>query len=798
MEALITDLRYGVRGFLKRPGFAVIAIITLALGIGANTALFSVVYGVLLRPLPYANQDQLAMVWLKGVKEAGGEHTPLSVADLLDWRARNRTFQQVAAFNPNRYNYSSAQTPEEVTGARVTANFFATLDVPAMLGRTFLADEEKPDAQRAVIVSEHFWRTRLQADYNVVGRSINLSSLSYRIVGVMPSRFAFPSQETELWTAMQLEPPARRGPYFLRGLARLKPGVTFAQSRDDLRAVAASISGKEPKPDEGFNVVPLAESLVGDIKPALLLLFAAVTLVLLIASVNVANLSLARGAARVKELSVRAALGATRVRLARQLLTESLLLAIIGGAVSLPLAVWSIDLLVAMDPKDIPRLQEVSINWRVLAWTALISLASGLIFGVAPAFHSSKIGLSESLKEGGRSNSEGKGRRYLRDALVLTEVAFALTLLIGAGLLAKSFWLLRHVEPGIDQERLLTARISLPSSKYREENAQKTFFQQLLTNLSSEPGVRSAALSSGLPPDRSSYSDEFSVAGEAVPPDGKVPVADVILTTPAFFRTVGAALIGRDFNDGDKEGSAPVVIINQTLARRFFAGKDPLGKQINYGERPLQIVGVAGDVKYRGLSDEVWPTLYFPLWQRPFSSVYITVRSDIADPLALTASVRKQVAALDPELPLADVNTMKRMLSESVAEPRLHTSLILVFAGLALALAAVGIKGVMSYAVSQRTQEIGIRIALGARTSDVLKLVLKNGMTITLIGVVVGLAGAIALTRLMTTLLFGVTPTDATTFAAVSALLIFVALLACYIPARRATKVDPLVALRYE
>ncbi|HJQ25173.1 MAG TPA: ABC transporter permease [Blastocatellia bacterium] len=798
MQTLLQDLRYGARMLFKRPGFTLVALITLALGVGANTAIFSIVYGVLLRPLPYAESERLTMVWLRGVKEAGGDHTPLSVADLLDWRAKSHSFEQVGAFGFNRYNYTGGQVPEEITGTSVTANFFDTLGMRPLLGRTFLPGEEQPGAARAVVVSEAFWRKRLGANPQAIERAINLSGTSYTVVGVMPQSFAFPGPETELWAAMQLAPPSRRGPYYLTGLARLAPGVTLEQARSEMQGVAGQISGKEVAPDEGFNVMPLTEVIVGRVSLALWVLFAAVILVLLIASVNVANLQLARATARDREFSIRTALGASRLRLVRQLLTESMLLAVCGGLVGLLLAVWGVDLLLALGKDQVPRLNEIGVDWRVFGWAMLVAMASGLIFGLAPALQSSKANLNEALKEGGRGSTEGAGRRRLRDSLVVVEVALALALLVGAGLLLKSFWRLQNVETGVHAQQIFTGRVSLVTPKYAERDQRREFYRQLLERLKTTPGVQSVALTSGLPPDRLGLSDGFGIEGQPDPPDGKGPVADLLMVSPAYFETLGIPILqGRDFNEADKQGAPVVAIINQTLARKFFPDENPVGRRLRYGG-PVEIVGVVGDVKYRGLGDEVAPAIYLSLQQTPFFAVFVTARAGVADPLSLTSAIRAEVNELDTDLAVADPNTMERLMYESVGDVRLRTALIAAFAALAVLLAGVGIYGVMSYSVTQRTHELGVRLALGAQTGDVMRLVLRQGMRVILIGVGLGLAAALALTRLLESLLFNVSTADPATFVVITLLLAGIALLACYLPARRATKVDPMIALRYE
>jgi putative ABC transport system permease protein len=798
-EDMFQDMRYGVRMLLRNPVFTTVAVLTLALSIGANTAIFSVVNAVLLRPLPFSQPARLMMVWNKGVEAAGGDRTPLAVADLLDLRAQNQSFESVDAFQGAFYNYIGGETPERIRGARVTANFFKTLGAQAALGRTFQPDEERPGAERVVVISHGFWRSHLAANRDVIGRALNLSGASYAIVGVMPDGFDFPAREVDLWTALQLEPPARRGPYFLQGVARLKDGV----SREQARAESKSMTSTLTREHLDFNVLPLNEFILGDVRPALLLLLAAVTIVLLIAAANVANLLLSRAAGREKEISIRSALGASRGRIIRQLLSESLLLAVLGGSLSVLLAIWGVDLMLKLAPEGIPRIDQIRIDASALGWTALVSLLTGIIFGLAPALQGSRLNLNEALKEGGRSATESKGKRRWRNLLVISQLTMATMLLVGASLLLKSFWRLQMVNPGVDTERVLTMDIALRGERYDEAQQVRAFYGQLLERVKALPGVRAVAVSNSLPPDERDFSSDFTIEGRPVDVNKGAPVADMILVSNDYFRALSLPVRrGRYFSDTDTKDAPRVVIINEAMKRQFFASEDPLGKRINLGseKEPLwaEIVGVVGDVKYAGLEAEIQPAIYQPVAQNASWGMFLIVKTETADPSSLVASVRKEISSLDSELPVAKISTLDERLAAAVTQPRFRTTLIAIFAAIALILASVGIYGVISYSVTQRTHEIGIRMALGAGARDVLRLVIGQGMTLALIGIGIGLAAALALTRVLASLLYGVSATDPLTFVGVSLLLVMVALLACFIPARRATKVDPMIALRNE
>jgi len=798
MSGLWQDVRYGARMLLKQPGFTLVAILTLALGIGANTAIFSVVNAVLLRPLPFKNSERLVLVWNNGAEAAGGDRTPLAVTDLLDVRSQSRSFESFGAFQNGSFNYASGDAPEQLQGVGVTANLLTLLGVTPQVGRDFQAADEQVGAERTILISDRFWRSHFAADRQVVGRQINLSGVSTTIIGVLPPGLDFPRREIDLWRALQLETPTRRGPYFLTGVGRLKPGVQVQQARAESLTMKSSLENY----NLDFNVLPVNEFVFGDSRPALIALFVAVTLVLLIAAVNVANLTLVRATSRLREISIRTALGASRGRIIRRLLTESLLLAIAGGVFGTLCAFWGVSALVQFAPENLPRVDQIKIDGIVLLWTGIVSLLTGLAFGLVPAWQGSRLSLNEVLRDGSRGSTESPGRRRGRSVLVIAELALAVMLLTGAGLLVKSLFRLQRVDLGINPERVLTMQMSLRGQRYEKPEAARELNSRLVEQARNLPGVRAAALSNSLPPDQTEFSSDFTI-------EGKTPVKDVPqiayfnLVSPEYFQALGIPVrAGRSFTSSDAKDSARVVLINETLRRRFFPGEDPVGKRINlstHGDPDwTQIVGVVGDVKYNGMADDVQPAIYQPIEQAPIWGFALILKTDLADPLSLTSAVRNEVSKLDPSLPVTKVSTMEQRVAIAMAPPRFRTSLIALFAAVALILACVGIYGVISYSVTQRTHEIGIRIALGAQRRNVLRLILGQGAVLAVIGVMLGLGGAFALTRLMASLLFGVTPTDAAIFTSVPLGLTVIALLASYLPARRATKVDPLVALRYE
>ncbi|HEX8651885.1 MAG TPA: ABC transporter permease [Pyrinomonadaceae bacterium] len=806
MGTLLQDLRYGCRMLLKTPGFTLVAIVALALGIGANTAIFSVVNGVLLRPLPFKDPDRLVWAQAADLKtgEPGGSISP---PDFLDYREQNRVFEHFAALQYISFTLTGdAAEPERVTGARVSADFFETLGITPVKGRSFLAEEEREGSNRVAVISHGLWQRRFGSDPNLVGKTVDLSGQSTLVVGIMPAGFQFPS-EVEVWSPIPFggKETSMRRTHFLNAIGRLKPGLTLQDAQADITSVARRLEQQYPETNTnyGMGLTLLPEQIVGDMRRTLFVLLAAVGFVLLIACANVANLSLARGATRGKEIAIRVAMGASRSRVVRQLLTESVLLAVLGGVLGLLLAVWGVDMLVALSPEDLPRVKEVTIDPRVLSFSLLISILTGVLFGLAPALSFSRgRDLNETLKEGGRASGAATGHNRMRSLLVVAEVALSLMLLVGAGLLIKSFLKLSKVETGFDATSVMTMRISLPQTKYAEPQRRAAFYQQLLERTRALPGVEAAGVISELPLSGQNNDTYFTIEGKPpAAPGSEDRLANFRTASPDYFRVMGIPLIrGRFFNDGDREGAPHAVIISETFARRFFPDEDALGKRltIDLGEPWTgEIVGVVGNIRHFSLATEPFREMYMNIAQTPRGSVNLVVRTR-SDPAALTAAIKQEVQGLDRDLPIYNPKTMEQRVSESAAAPRFRTLLLALFAALALVLAAVGIYGVISYSVTQRTHEIGVRMALGAGRRDILKLVVGHGIVLTLIGVAIGLIGAFMLTRIMATFLFGVSATDPLTYAVVSLLLIGVALVACYVPARRAMRVDPMVALRYE
>ncbi len=816
METLWQDLRYGARMLAKSPGFTAVAVLTLALGIGANTAIFSVVNGVLLRPLPYEEPGQLVRVWNQFLSE-GVPQLWLSEPELIYYRKNTRALEGIAVYTTGGANLTGQGEALRVTAANVSANFFPLLRVDAFLGRTFTPEEDTPGNDRVIVLGHGFWQRRFGGDPTIIGETVSLSDNPYTVIGVMPSGFAFPDGNVDLWTpiAIGLANPGNAGHHYLQPIARLKAGVTFGQGMADIQRTALQYARENylKATDEqlqqfgwGAYLVPLHESVVGDVRPALLILLGAVGFVLLIACANVANLLLARAAVREKEVAIRAALGAGRGRIIRQLLTESILLGLVGGAAGLLLAFWSLRVLVALGPENLPRLEEIGIDAGVLGFTLGVSLLTGIVFGLVPALPASRPDLHESLKEGGRSAAGARHHR-LRSLLVVSEVALALVLLIGAGLLIQSFSQLLAVAPGYQTENILTLRIALPRARYAEGHQIQSFYQQLNEKVKVLPGVESVGGISLLPLSGGSNSGtiwaENTPAHAATNPGSNFPhrETDFRSVTPGYLETMGMTLVqGRSFTESDDSKAPLAAIVDESFARYFWPNESPIGKRVAFATREPQwrtIVGVVRHAKHYGLNIDGREQIYFPHAQRPRRTMYLSIRT-AGEPQNMLNSVREQVRSLDPNLPLFNVATMEERLAESVAQPRFNVLLLGIFAAVALVLAAVGIYGVMSYSVSQRTHEIGIPMALGAQPADVLKLVVRQGMVLTLIGVAAGLAASFALTRFLSSLLYGVSATDPVTFAGVALLLAAVALAASYLPAQRATKGDPLVALRYE
>jgi putative ABC transport system permease protein len=797
-------MRYGLRMFLKNPVFTAVAVITLALGIGANTAIFSVINGVLLSPLPYAGPDQLAMVWVDN-RQQGVRDDTTSFPDFLDWRDRNKTFQGMSGIRDHGVCLTGVGEPEVLRAAAVSSNFFQLMGVNPAQGRGFTSEEERPSKVKVIVLGHGLWQRRFGADPGILNKTIMLNYEPRLVVGIMPPGFQFPNK-AELWAPLAPNEGLRatRGAFWLPVVGRLKAGVTRAQAQADMDLIASQLEQQYPDTNAGIgvNVVLLKDQVVGNIRTLLLVLLCAVAFVLLIACANVANLLLARAAARQREVAVRATLGATRPRTVRQLLTESLLLSVVGGALGLLLAWWGLASLLKFSPANIPRLDNVHLDARALCFTFGLSLLTGVIFGLAPALQTSQIDIGETLKEGSRS-SGGLRMQRVRSAFIVAEVALALVLLIGAGLLIRSFWHLRQISPGFKPEHLLTLQLGLPRNKYPEGDPVVTFYQQLQERLAAIPGVESSSATSAVMLPKLPNSGSFSIKNRPSDPRERLVELPFDSILPNYFQTMGIQLLrGRAFTAQDAGGAPAVAIVNETFAKHYFPNDDPIEKQFAFGDanvKPnwIRIVGVVRDTKRQGLDAPIRIESWMPHAQMPSDSMHVVVRT-AGDPQALIGAVREAVWSLDRDLPILQIQTMEQILAEAVAQRRLNMFLLGLFAAVALILAAIGIYGVMSYVVTQRTHEIGIRMALGAQIGDVIRLVVGQGMRLALLGVGIGLIATLALTRLMATLLFSVSATDPLTFIAIAVLLLAVALLACWIPARRAAKVDPVIALRFE
>ena len=805
METLLQDLRYTIRVLLKKPAFTAIVVLALAIGIGANTAIFSVVNAILLRPLPYKDFDRISMIWMDNPK-LGVKEDWHSYPNYVDYKEQNQVYEDMAAFNNRSFNLTGAGDPVRILGAWNTASLFSVLGVPPSIGRVFTEEEEEPGKDLVVVLSDGLWRSRFGRDRNIVGQTISMNGANRTVIGVMPAGFSFPEKTTEVWVPLAISPQRKqeRNSISFKAVGRLKPGVSMAQASADMGAIATRLDEQYSRSGYGVNLVLLRDQETRTVKPALLVLLGAVAFVLLIACANVANLLLARAAIREKEIAIRLAIGARRSRIIRQLLTESAVLGLVGGAAGLLLAVWGLRVLVALSPGDIPRLDQAGIDGRVLVFTLAVSLLTGLIFGLVPSLQVSKPDLNSTLKEGGRGTTGGAGGLRVRNVLVVSEIALSLVLLVGAGLLIRSFMRLQQFDLGFNPDNLATMRIQLPGTKYREAAQVEAFYKQLFERIESVPGVQSVGAISAMFLDDTPNSTNFSIEGRPVPTGADAIEVPLDSVSPGYFRTMGIPLQrGREFDERDVRGSTPVVIVNETFVRRFFADEDPLGKRFVYGEAGpdnnqwITIVGVVGDMRRTGFDRPVRPETFLPHSQATSGTLTIIARSAV-DPASLSNTLRGEVWSIDKDQSVFDVKTMDQTLSEMSSQRRFNMLLLGVFASLALTLAAVGIYGVMSYSVAQQTHEIGIRMALGARQTDVLGMVVRRGMVLASAGIAVGLIGAIALTRLMSTLLYGVSATDPLTFVVIPIVLGVVALGACFVPASRATKVDPMIALRYE
>jgi predicted permease len=811
-------MRYGIRMLAKKPTFTIIAIFTLALGIGANSAIFSVVNGLLLRPLPYRDSGRLAIIWTHSPGANVAQDWP-SPGQFSAIKSQNSVFEELAIAQGTSVNLTGRAEPERLGVIRTSSSLFSLLGVQPLLGRAFLPQEDTPGQTPVVILSYGLWQRRFGGDPKVLGQSLMLSGRSYTVVGVMPSDFMLNKEvmptvggvedaEMLLPLPMSAENLSVQGDENYNVLARLKPGVSIRQAQAELNLAVSHLQQQFPEdypPGRAFSmsVRPLLEQVVGDVRTALLVLLGAVGCVLLVACANVANLLLAWASGREKEIAIRTAIGADRWRIIRQLLTESVLLSMLGGALGLLIAVWSLDGLRWLNPGNIPRLQEVGMDGRVLGFTCAVAMLTGILFGLAPALRSSHINLNETLKEGGRSLVSG-GHHRLRSLLVVVEIALSLVLLIGAGLLIRSFMRVQQVEPGFAAQNVVTLRLSVTGTSYAEESRRPIFYQQLWERIRHLPGVEAAGGVTVLPLSGSIGWGGITIEGYDPAATGQSAIqADGRTASTGYFETMKIPLIGgRFFTEQDTKDSLKVIVVDENMARRYWPGASPVGRRLKFGgaedDTPwLTVVGVVGNVKQYALDTDSRVTLYMPQTQSPAGTMYVAARTT-TDPISLVAAITKEARALDPNVPIYDVKTMQQRLSESLARRRFAMFALGLFAVVAMLLASIGIYGVMSYSVEQRTREIGIRVALGAQTRDVLKLVVGQGMLLAAIGVCTGLLGAVAVTRVMSSLLFGVSTTDPVTFAGITLLLSAVALVACLIPARKATRVDPMVALRYE
>ena len=806
MESLRSDITYALRNLWKRPGFTIVAVVTLALGIGANTAIFSAVYSLLLKPLPWPELDRVVAIWDKSPSR-GYDHNEVTFANYLDWQTQSQSFEQLALYGWWSANLSGGDTPERVQGFYSTANYLDALGVKPIIGRNFTPEENQLGKDTVAIISHSLWQRRFGGDPNILNKTITANGYVLNIVGVLPEHFNYP-RGGDLYVPLELTPDVvknrRTHTYYVVG--RLKPGVSIKSAQSEIDTITARLEQQYPEENTGWGatVFPIVADTVRGYDTVLWVVMAAVAFVLLIACANVANLMLARASGRQREIALRSALGASRWRIVRQLLTESVIVALIGGVVGVLVAFWGLNALRVLNPGDAAKFahgwHQLGLNFTVLAFTLGLSLFSGIVFGLAPALQVSKPNLNDSLKEGSRQTS---GRSHgLRSTIVVFEIAVSLVLLVGAGLAVRTFLALLKTDPGFNPDNLLTMNIGLPRAKYTDKQKREAFYTELIQRMKSTPGVESAAIVNFLPLGGSNASDAYLVEGEAEPPPEQENLGRYRVCTPDYFQTMGIRVVkGRSFTDQDKEGAPLVVMINEAMARKHWPNGDSVGKRIRWtgplDKAPwIEIVGVIQDVKHE-LNIPVTPEFYLPYAQDVSGFMVVVARTKV-DAASLAGALRQQVWSIDKDQPVFDVRTMTEVRSISVGMYSSGSVMLGIFAGLALLLASIGIYGVMAFAVTQRTQEIGVRMALGARAVDVLKLVIKHGMKLALLGIAIGLVGSWALTRFMKGLLFGVAPTDLLTFSVVSLCLLVAAFVACFVPARRATKVDPLEALRYE
>jgi putative ABC transport system permease protein len=808
MEHLFQDLRHGLRLLAKSPGFTAVAVLTLALGIGANTAIFSLVNAVLLKPLAFPQESQLVVLTGQTRQE---KRTEISYPEFEDWRRQSRSFSALSMWMTQSVNLTGVEEPQRVRGGFVSANFFDLLGIKPAQGRFFLTGEDQPGAPLVTVVNYSLWQTRFGADPGFVGKQLILNGTVFTVVGILPETFEFPldKDRDEIWMPVTSYPnfSRERSAYNLVAIGRLKPDVSLGQTQVEMNTISRRLAQEYPDTDGQRDVVvaPLHEVAVEEVRTSLLVLFAAVGFVLLIACANVSNLMLARAAGRRKEMALRSALGASRGKLILQMLTESVLLWLAGGALGLLAGEWGLQAIRTTAPLDFPPGLVPHLDGAVFGFTWLVAAFTGVLSGLVPAFQCSRPDLNRTLKEGGRLSDEMPGQRWPQRLLLISQVALSLVLLVGAGLMLKTVVRLSGIDPGFRPENLLTLEYRLPETKYPKATQQGNFHREVVERVNALPGVQSAAISLGIPFSGNFGSDPVVLLDRPEPPPGEEPIAETNLADTHYFETLGIPLLeGRLFSEQDLPGTAPVAIINQNMARRYWPGQDPVGRQIRVrdelgltGKEPSTIIGVVGNVKQQDLEDPATVQIYFAFQQKPDRFATLTVRTQ-ADPMLFANTVRRAVWSVDKDQPMWKVRSLESMLDHSLSARRYLMFLLSIYAALALALATLGIYGVLSYAVNQRFQEIGVRMALGAQTGDVLRLVIRDGMQLVLAGLGIGLAGALGLTRLMAGLLFQVTPTDPSTIAAVSALLAGVAFLGCYLPARRATRIDPMAVLRCE